>query len=336
MKTKKKLQVFISSTFVDMKEERQACVEAILKAGHIPAGMELFTANDKSQLEIIKRWINDSDMLVLLLGGRYGSIEATSGKSYTELEYRYAVESGKTVFAMIQSDESIIEKKQRLTNVPVVEVDRPAQYLEFKQFAQKKLCSFFEDAKDVKYELAQTINNLISEREFSGWVSGREVQDTLEFKIKYENAFQENELFKEQIANLKAQLEKNKTKFDKETSVDAPFNGLTFKQIKDTLQRKVINLPKKILSNSKGEYPFFELVDFYSNRLMGGVTNAATATDQEVWQFYNVAMPLVKYGIMEYVDVPPNVKWKKLKISSLGYKFLVLLEQDALKSKKKK
>ena len=51
----KKLQVFISSTFIDLKEERQAAVSAILKAGHIPAGMELFKAADKSQWEIIKR-----------------------------------------------------------------------------------------------------------------------------------------------------------------------------------------------------------------------------------------------------------------------------------------
>ena len=41
---KRKLQVFISSTYLDLKEERQAAVEAILGAGHIPAGMELFKA----------------------------------------------------------------------------------------------------------------------------------------------------------------------------------------------------------------------------------------------------------------------------------------------------
>ena len=40
----KKLQVFVSSTYTDLIEERQAAVEAILDAGHIPAGMELFKA----------------------------------------------------------------------------------------------------------------------------------------------------------------------------------------------------------------------------------------------------------------------------------------------------
>ena len=51
----RKYQVFVSSTFDDMRAERQAAVEAILEAGHIPAGMELFTAGDESQLETIKR-----------------------------------------------------------------------------------------------------------------------------------------------------------------------------------------------------------------------------------------------------------------------------------------
>ena len=43
---RKKLQVFVSSTYNDLIQDRQAAVEAILTAGHIPAGMELFTAGD--------------------------------------------------------------------------------------------------------------------------------------------------------------------------------------------------------------------------------------------------------------------------------------------------
>jgi hypothetical protein len=52
---KRKLQVFVSSTYSDLIDERQAAVAAILKAGHIPAGMELFTAGDKSQMKTIER-----------------------------------------------------------------------------------------------------------------------------------------------------------------------------------------------------------------------------------------------------------------------------------------
>ena len=87
----RKYQVFVSSTYVDMQSERQAAVEAILAAGCIPAGMELFCAGDESQWEVIQRWIDDSDIFLLLLGGRYGSIEPATGKSYTHREYDHAV-----------------------------------------------------------------------------------------------------------------------------------------------------------------------------------------------------------------------------------------------------
>lgn len=61
-KPRRRLQVFISSTYTDLKAERQAAVEAILAAGHIPAGMELFAAGSSSQLDTIKRWIDGSDV----------------------------------------------------------------------------------------------------------------------------------------------------------------------------------------------------------------------------------------------------------------------------------
>ena len=96
----KKLQVFVSSTYVDLIEERQRAVQAILDAGHIPAGMELFKAG-KTQMETIKKWIDESDVYCLILGGRYGSVEEESGLSYTQLEYEYALSKEKNVFAIV-------------------------------------------------------------------------------------------------------------------------------------------------------------------------------------------------------------------------------------------
>ncbi len=83
----KKLQVFVTSTYTDLIEERLAAVEAKLDAGHIPAGMELFKAG-RSQMENIHKWIDESDVYMLILGGRYGSIEEESGLSYAELIFR--------------------------------------------------------------------------------------------------------------------------------------------------------------------------------------------------------------------------------------------------------
>jgi hypothetical protein len=110
--SRKRLQVFVSSTYTDLKEERQAAVSAILTAEHIPAGMELFTAGDESQMDVIKQWIDESDVYLLILGGRYGTIEPKSGKSYTQLEYEYAVDKGMPLFACV-INESIIDDRVR-------------------------------------------------------------------------------------------------------------------------------------------------------------------------------------------------------------------------------
>jgi len=116
----KKLQIFVSSIFTDMKDERQTAVEAILRSGNIPAGMELFAARDKSQLETTTRWINDSDIYLLLLEGRYGPIEPNTGKSYTIIEYDYAKSNNKPLFAIIIS-ETYLETKVRNFGTAVVE-----------------------------------------------------------------------------------------------------------------------------------------------------------------------------------------------------------------------
>src|SRR3954452_10575471 len=110
MHMKRKLQVFVSSTYTDLIDERQAAVAAILKAGHIPAGMELFTAGDKSQMKTIERWIDESDVCMLILGGRYGSIEPSTGISYTELECDYAASHGKPTFSVVIKEEALEER----------------------------------------------------------------------------------------------------------------------------------------------------------------------------------------------------------------------------------
>jgi len=53
--------------------------------------MELFAAQNKPQMEAIRTWIEESDILCLILGARYGSIEPVTNKSYVECEYDYAM-----------------------------------------------------------------------------------------------------------------------------------------------------------------------------------------------------------------------------------------------------
>lgn len=86
----KKFQVFISSTYEDLKNERQKVQDIILSMYQIPIGMEMFSAADEEQWEIIKDHIDNSDFYVLIIGHRYGSViedGSDAGISYTEKEY---------------------------------------------------------------------------------------------------------------------------------------------------------------------------------------------------------------------------------------------------------
>jgi len=37
----------VSSTYIDLKEERDVVIKSILETGHIPVGMEMFSAGNE-------------------------------------------------------------------------------------------------------------------------------------------------------------------------------------------------------------------------------------------------------------------------------------------------
>lgn len=161
----KKLQVFVSSTYTDLIEERRVAVESILEAGHVPAGMELFNAG-KLQMETIKKWIDDSDVYMLILGGRYGSIDEESGLSYTELEYRYALSKNMPVFAVVLSESYLVNKIHLLGLNRTIESELPDRYNHFKSIVMSKVIRYVDDYKDIKLAIHSTLNEIVNEYDF--------------------------------------------------------------------------------------------------------------------------------------------------------------------------
>ena len=86
----KEVSVFISSTYENLKEERNKAIQAILTMNQFPIGIEIFSVADDNQWKIIKEAIDSSDFHILIIGNRYGSIKETTGISYTEKEFGYA------------------------------------------------------------------------------------------------------------------------------------------------------------------------------------------------------------------------------------------------------
>jgi hypothetical protein len=218
---RKRLQVFVSSTFNDLKHERQAAVEAILTAGHIPAGMELFTSGDESQMEVIKQWIEESDVYLLILGAKYGSAEPITRKSYTQLEYEYAVSLGKPLFACVINDKGLNNLVQAL-GVSALENDNPQELKDFRDLVMSKLIRFWEDAKDIKIAVGETLSNFARRDDLIGWVRAHEEANMPALADEIARLSKEN-------AQLRSLVS---------TQSEESITGITFLQLKSLLQEK--------------------------------------------------------------------------------------------------
>ncbi|HEX3155228.1 MAG TPA: DUF4062 domain-containing protein [Candidatus Angelobacter sp.] len=216
---RKRLQVFVSSTFSDLREERQAAVEAILAAGHIPAGMELFAAGDESQMEVIKQWIDESDVYLLIFGGRYGSIDPKSGKSYTELEYQYALDQGKPLFACVIK-EAALEARVKKHGMGMIDKHRK-EWDTFRELVQSKIVEFWEDSKDIKIAIVNKLGQLSRREDLVGWVRAHQEANLPALSNEIARLSKEN-------ADLRTQLG---------ASSEAIINGLPYSKMKALLQK---------------------------------------------------------------------------------------------------
>ena len=163
----KRYQVFISSTFADLEEERKEVMEAILNLDCFPAGMEMFPAADIEQFEYIKTIIDQSDYYILVIAGRYGSL-AEDGISYTEKEYEYAREKGIPVLVFVKKD---------IENIPANKTDNDPKLKEkLKEFRNKamdsRLAKLWDEKLELKYIVHDSLSKTIRMKPREGWVRG--------------------------------------------------------------------------------------------------------------------------------------------------------------------
>lgn len=163
-----KYQVFISSTFSDLTLERRLVTEQVLNLGHIPVGMELFQAGDDSQWDHIRRRIAECDYYVLIVAERYGSQRGS--KSYTQLEYEYALESGIPVAAFL------LESGAR-ANWPQgkVELEKRQQIERFRRLCERKLVRYWKSGEDLAAKVTTALVELMRDKPRIGWVRGNSV-----------------------------------------------------------------------------------------------------------------------------------------------------------------
>jgi hypothetical protein len=166
----KRYQVFVSSTFTDLKDERTRVIQTLMEMDCIPAGMELFPAADEEQWAFIKKIIDDCDYYLLIIGGRYGSTTA-EGISYTEKEYDYAVSRNMKVLAFLHGKpDDIPAGKSELSPELRVKLETFRNTV-----SEKRLVSFWSTAGELPGLVALSLSKTIKTHPAIGWVRGNTI-----------------------------------------------------------------------------------------------------------------------------------------------------------------
>lgn len=290
MQEPRKLQVFVSSTYSDLVDERGTAVSAILKAGHIPAGMELFSAGDKSQLDVIKAWIDESDVYMLILGTRYGSIEPVSQLSYTETEYDYAVATNKPLFALVMS-ENFIDAKLRATGGAFVESDNPEKLKAFKAKVLSRICSICDDTRDIKGSVYESMIDFSRRADLTGWVRGNMVIDPKPLQARIMDLVTENERLKSDLSDART----ISAEITPDLNDEKKFEEL--RELLISMKRIIpINITQKDDPIERNVYGLFS-----TNRslLVTGVRIRSSSVAKSRWFESNVWIPLATHKILQ-------------------------------------
>ena len=193
----KKYQVFVSSTYKDLTEERQQVIQALLELDCIPVGMELFPAADDDQWTLIKRLIDDCDYYIVIVAGRYGSTNI-EGISYTQMEYEYALTKGIPIIGFVHSDPGAIpSSKTELDATLRAKLDA------FKTLVQKKMVKQWNSPSELGSLVSRSLVKLIKDKPQIGWVKAN--------NLPSEDSMKEILDLRKQVDVLQGELIKFKT-----------------------------------------------------------------------------------------------------------------------------
>lgn len=260
----KKYQIFISSTYEDLIEARRKVQETILSMYHFPIGMEMFSAGDDEQWEIIKETIDSSDYYVVIIGHKYGSV-TFEGISYTEKEYDYAKSKGIPILAFIRERNVALTPKEMEK-----EADKQKKLeLFIEKSKEDKMCEWWTNIDELAKNVSVALYKQFHRRNRPGWIRADNI-DLSKTSGELINLSQENRTLREDNENLKNKLmikkpvinlrindgEEIKLRFPKEfNGVDEKFKLLKFDEVPKELRRYItedeINNFNKALSSQE-------------------------------------------------------------------------------------
>lgn len=160
--SERKFQIFVSSTFKDLVEYRSKAISEIRYLGHFPVGMENFYSSGKRPWDYITEVIDTSDIYVLIIGGRYGSL-TSDNISFTEKEYLYAKNKKIPILTFIYNG---------IETLPETDCDKFGEKLNlFKCMVENEnTVNYFSNESEFKSKLIGSLASEIKSNHLKGWV----------------------------------------------------------------------------------------------------------------------------------------------------------------------
>jgi hypothetical protein len=155
---------FVSSTYQDLRSERQLVAHTLLDQSCVPLGMEFFPASGLTPWEVIKRTIGNSDFAVLLVAGRYGSLWRNN-KSWTEREYDEFRRAGKKVVALLHRDWRELPHSKCESDPKLVAALEAFRVRVERDFTTR----YWHDEASLVSGLSASVQHLITGSDLPGW-----------------------------------------------------------------------------------------------------------------------------------------------------------------------
>ncbi len=165
-----KYEVFISSTFQDLAMQRKAAIQVVVDCRHIPIALDTFGARSERDREVIDTMLAESQILILIIGHRYGhTLDESGERSYTEYEYNKAVENDLKVLAFFLDEQEAQQMLEAAVQDPVLRAEELLKLRAFRKRVEK-------GAKGGKGVMYSVWHNDTTFDQFL-WLIGRSLKD---------------------------------------------------------------------------------------------------------------------------------------------------------------
>ena len=284
--------------------------------------MELFKAGNESQLKTICKWIDECDVYMLILGGRYGTLEPKSGKSYTHFEYDYALSKNIPVFAVVLNQDFLTKKIVSIGLDKITEIQSPGKYKNFKEYVMTKIIREVEDCKDIKIAVYTTLNEFLDEYTLTGWIRDDNEYNTNNLLTEIKEISKENRSLMKENQKLK-ELTSNHNK--------NLIGEYTYEEIKASLIKHYFDIPYLADSDNTESTIETKSIDAlsvfiqYFNCYCTGL-NITISSSKTMNYIYKECSPIfITFGLLERVKQSGKLT-PRIQTSKLGNKFFSLLK----------